>query len=131
MVMKIKTVQKDPNLFEITTCNIPSILVDLMDEIVSKGLYISRSELIRDAINNYIADCSKILLQDDIKFIDLNVFDNNKIVKLNLLNKEIRLEQLLGKPWRIYKGYIYEYRFNKTMKKPRWVSVGRTEDIKE
>lgn len=111
--------------FKIVTCSITLDELESMTKFIDEKWYLSNSELIRNAVEDHIDYLLELIYRDDIPEIKKDQIDYRP--ELNMKNKINQIQERFGTPRKVYKGMIYEFRFNE-MKNPRWVCVGIAEN---
>ncbi len=126
--MKTINTIKTGTSHKVVTASIPTKEIELMAEIVEDGWYVSRTELMREALDTYIFKCLHLLFRDELAKFDGEVFENDGKVEVNLEHKSQELNKYFGNPRGVRNGFVFELRYTNTFK-PGWVCIGKTEDF--
>lgn len=113
--------------FRIITCNLAVDQVNKMQEYVDKGIFLSKTELARKAVEEYIFSILHHTYYDTLTDIEKEKYKEGISPELNLKNRVNKVQERFGNPRKIHKGIIYEFRFNR-LDNPGWVCLGPIEE---
>lgn len=116
-------------MFRVITCNIPIDVIKILDDRLDNDAWsVSRSEVVRSAVEAYASAILRGIYDEDYRKLD-KIADISKYrPDYGLLEEVKKNQQIFGNPTTEVNGKKYEFRYNNNQN-PRWVCIGDVDEI--